>query len=286
VKNFSAFAIFSGSLALAAIPLAAQDAPPAKPAAVAPITDAERPGVQQAVDLGWLVYSYDQAAWHGTDAMLEDVPDARTRGIAGWIVNDIADGWETVFFRPARDGGYEAVWAGVYDGRKVIRRTTYKAGDRAMTPDEAALVKATELARGQKVDRCSAKPFNTVVMPTGRGDGSLYAYLLTPQETTDAVPLGGHHRFEIVDGNVVSQRPFTRSCIALPLKQDGKRPNSLFITHLLDQTPTEIHVFSVYAAELPMFVSTGADRIWAVELSKGRPQIRPVRALSDQSGSP
>lgn len=277
MNRFKAFAIFLSGCLMAAAPLAAQDPPPAKAApAAAPITDAERPGVQQAVNLGWLVYSYDQAAWHGTDAMLEDVPDARTRGIAGWIVNDIEDGWETVFFRPA-GSGYEAVWAGVYDGRKVIRRTTYAAGQRQLGPGEVALVEASMLARGQNVDRCSSQPFNTVVIPTGKPDGGLYAYLLVPQETTKAVPLGGHHRFEIVDGKIAGQRQFTKSCITLALEQDGKRPVSLFITHLLDQTPTEIHVFSVYAAELPMFVSTGKDRIWAVEISNGKPHIRVVK---------
>lgn len=276
MNRFKAFAIFLSGGMLAAAPLAAQEPPPSKPAPAAPITDAERPGVQQAVDLGWLVYSYDQAAWHGTDAMLEDVPDARTRGIAGWIVNDIKDGWETVFFRPA-GSGYEAVWAGVYDGRKVIRRTTYAAGERKFGPGEVALVEASLLVRGKTVDRCSAKPFNTVVIPTGKPDGGLYAYLLVPQETTQAVPLGGHYRFEIVDGKIAGQRQFTKSCITLPLEQDGKRPNSLFITHLLDQTPTEIHVFSVFAAELPMFVSTGQDRIWAVEIANGKPHIRVVK---------
>lgn len=276
MNKFKAFAIFLSACLSAAAPLAAQELPPAKADAAAPITDAERPGVQQAVNLGWLVYSYDQAAWHGTDAMLEDVPDARTRGIAGWIVNDIEDGWETVFFRPA-GSGYEAVWASVYDGRKVIRRTTYAAGERQFVPSEVALVEASLLVRGQKVDRCSAKPFNTVVIPTGKPDGGLYAYLLVPQETTNVVPLGGHYRFEIVDGKIAGQRQFTKSCIALPLEQDGKRPNSLFITHLLDQTPTEIHVFSVFAAELPMFVGTGQDRIWAVEIANGKPHIRVIR---------
>lgn len=276
MKGFSAFAIFAGSTMLAAAPLCAQEPLAAKPPAATPITDAERPGVKQAVDLGWLVYSYDQAAWHGTDAMLEDVADARTRGIAGWIVNDISDGWETLFFRPV-GSGYEAVWAGVYDGRNVIRRTTYKAGERPLRQAEVAMVEASLLVRGQTVERCSAKPFNTVVIPTGKPDGGLYAYLLAPQETTKAVPLGGHYRFEIVDGKIAGQRQFTKSCITLPLEQDGKRPTSLFITHLLDPTPTEIHVFSVFASELPMFVSTDQERIWAVEVEKGKPHIRVVK---------
>lgn len=282
MKSFSAFARFIGSLslapvALAGMPLAAQDVSTSVPAPQ--MTAAEDAAVQQAVDLGWQVYSYDQAAWHGTDAMLEDVADARTRGIAGWIVKDVADGWETVFYRPSKAGGYEAVWAGVYDGRKVMRRTTFKAGERALAPAEIALAEATELARTQQAERCSASPFNTVVLPTGKPDGGLYAYLLTPQEKTGEIPFGGHHRFEIVGGKVKERRGFTKSCLTIPVANEkGKRPEALTVTHLLDATPTEIHVFSVYAAGLPVYVLTsGNNRVWSAEVSGGKPRIRLIR---------
>ena len=272
MTRFSTFALLAGGFALAAAPLAAEETAPK-------MTAAEEAGVQQAVDLGWRVHAYDQAAWHGTDAMLKDVPDARTRGIAGWIVNDVAEGWETVFYRPAKDGGHEAVWAGVYDGRKVIRRTTYAAGERALAAGEAALVEATQLARAQKAERCAASPFNTVVFPTGKPDGGFYAYLLTPQEKTGEIPFGGHHRFEIVGGKVKERRGFTKSCLTIPLANDkGKRPEALTVTHLLDPTPTEIHVFSVYAAGLPVYVLTsGNNRVWSAELSGGKPLIRLIR---------
>jgi len=277
VNSFKALAILVGGYAMAAAPLAAQEA--AAPAPAPQMTEAEAAAVQQSVDLGWKVYSYDQAAWHGTDAMLEDVPDARTRGIAGWIVNDVADGWETVFYRRVKDGGHEAVWAGVYDGRKVIRRTTYAAGERMLVAGEAALVEATELARAQKAERCAASPFNTVVLPSGKPDGGFYAYLLTPQEKTGEIPFGVHHRFEIVGGEMKERRGFTKSCLTIPLANDkGKRPEALTVTHLLDATPTEIHVFSVYAAGLPVYVLTsGNNRVWSAEVSGGRPRIRLIR---------
>lgn len=211
--------------------------------------------------------------------MLEDLPDARERGVAGWIVNDFDEAWETVFFRPVGDG-FEAVWAGLYDGSKVTRRTAYAPGERSLTAKEVALVQANLLLRKERVERCSAKPFNTVVIPTGKPDDGLYAYLLVPQETFETVPLGGHYRYEIVDGNFTSNRKFTISCLALRTdEQDGgKRPVSLDVTHLLDDTPTEIHVFSVFAAKLPIYVSTTSnDRMWAVEVSNGKPSIRIIR---------
>lgn len=279
MKSFSAFAFVAGSFALAAVPIAAQETTAPAPAPAPEMSTADEAGVQQAVDLGWKVYAYDQAAWHGTDAMLADVPDARTRGIAGWIVNDTGDGRETVFFRPAKDGGHEAVWAGVYDGRKVIRRTTYAPGERVLVAAELALVQATELARAQKAERCAASPFNTVVFPTGKPDGGFYAYLLTPQEKAGEIPFGGHHRFEIVGGTVKERRGFTKSCLTIPLANDkGKTPEALTVTHLLDATPTEIHVFSVYAAGVPVYVLTaGNNRVWSTEIFGGKPRIRLIR---------
>ncbi len=272
---FKALAILVCGYAMAAAPLAAQEAVAPAPE----MTAAEVAGVQQAVDLGWLVYSYDQAAWHGTDAMLEDLPNARKLGVAGWIVNDIEDGWETVFYRPVKDGGFEAVWAGVYDGRKVIRRTAYATGERTLTAGEVALVQANELARRQKADRCTTGAFNTVVFPSGKPDGGIYAYLLTPQVANGEVPFGGHHRFEIVDGKIKDRRSFAKSCLVMSVAApDGGRPQALTITHLLDPVPTEIHVFSVWAAGVPVYVlTTGNNRVWAAEVSGGKPRIRLIK---------
>ena len=279
MNRIRAFAILAGSVMLAGAPLAAQTPVVPRIEDGPQMTAAEAEGVQQAIDLGARVYAHDQAAWHGTDAMLAAVPDARERGVAGWIVNEAADGLEVVFFRPA-GGGYEAVWAGVYDGRKVIRSATYAAGERVLAEAEIALVKASLLLRKQKVERCSSQPFNTVILPTGKPDGGLYAYLLTPQEALDKVPFGGHHRFEIVGGKIKGSRKFTNSCLTMQTgaNKDGNRPAALMISHVLDSTPTEIHVFSAYAARLAVFVSTTANgRVWSVEVSGGEPRIRILR---------
>ena len=37
------------------------------------------------------------------------------------------------------------------------------------------------------------------------------------------------------------------------------------ITHLLDPSPTEIHVFISLQARKPLYVSTGRDSVWCVD---------------------
>ncbi len=280
MNRLKGLAILAGGVMLASTaPLAAQSREATQAKGAAPISAAEQAGVQQAVELGARLYAYDQAAWHGTDAMLEDMPDARKRGVAGWIVNALDEGLETVFFRPV-DGGFEAAWAGVYDGRKIIRRTTYAPGERALVPDEVAMVEANLLLRRQRPERCSATPYNSVIFPTGKPDGGLYAYLLTPQEKTGEIPFGGHHRFEIVGGKIKDRRKFTNSCLTLPTEAVGKdkRPVGLTVTHALDTTPTELHVFSAYAAKTSVYVMTMENqRLWAVEVPDGKPRIRTIR---------
>lgn len=279
MNRFKAFAILAAGLALAAPPLAAQDAAAPKPAPT--LTAAEEAAVQQALDLGYKLHAYDQAAWHGTDAALEDLSEADKRGIGGWIVNEVDDGWETVFFRPVAGGGFEAAWSGIYDGETVTRRKTYAAGERPLTASEVTQVEAVALMRQQKVERCAASRFNTVVFPTGKPDGGFYAYLLTPQEKTGAIPFGGHHRFEIVNGAIKDRRSFTQSCLTMTTAmEEGKdgRAESLMVTHLLDPVPTEIHVFSVYAAKMPVYVLTQSnERVWVAEVSGGQPRIRVIR---------
>jgi hypothetical protein len=61
----------------------------------------------------------------------------------------------------------------------------------------------------------------------------------------------------------------------MPIEQKAE---ALVVSHLLDPTPTEIHVFSVFAAKKPIYVITVTnDRIWAAEISGGQARIRLVK---------
>ena len=258
--------------AVVALPLAAQDAP----------TQEEQAAISLALKRGEALYRYDQAAWHGTDAMLKAVKDPRKAGVAGWIVNEVEGGHEVVFYRPAQDS-FEAVWSGVYDGKKVRQKTEYAAGQRILTDMEVRMIGARGLPSGAEMQRCSAKPFNSVVMPTGKGDGSLFVYYLVPQEKMEVVPFGGHYRYEVKDGKVVDSRKFTNSCIALSNRgPDGSKPVATAISHALDKTPTEIHVFSMYALRIPVAViMTQTDKTWMIENSDNGPVMKII-ALSSK----
>lgn len=256
-----------GALALGfAAPIAAQEN-----------SEEERAAIAQALQLGEAIYRYDQAAWHTTDAMVESLERPKLELIRGWVINEVDGGLEAVFFRPTQSG-YEAVWSGVYTGSKVKSQTAYDPAERPLTSEEAAKAEANNIPRNEKMQRCSQQRFNTVVFPTGKSDSSLYVYYLVPQPTIDSFAFGGHYRYEIRDGEIVDSRPFTNSCLTLSTAaNEGDELSSLGISHSLDPTPTEIHVFTMFAARKPVFVITADNEtIWQITAPGGVAQIEPV----------
>lgn len=270
-------------IALIAAALVAFTAPGmacAEPKVQVHATDAEVQQIKASLTLGEALYNYDQAAWHTTDTMLADLPDPASTGLRGWVVTPADNGWLVTYWKPDGDG-FSGVYSAVWTGKDVIERKLLEGADTNLTDGQVELIRAGRATDPATLERCIAKPFNTVIMPSGKADGSIYVYYLTPQTSLDSVPLGGHFRFEVLGGKVVGERRFAKSCISLPIKHDvdGKgKLASLVITHLLDPVPTDVHVFSTYATKLPLFVMTMPNKsLWVVEISNGSPRIRLLK---------
>lgn len=269
----SKFATILGALLLFSAPsLQARDADPSQISAI------EAAQLESALNRGDMLYRYDQAAWHTTDAMLEEIPDPGNFGVRGWVVTPVDGGLQVTYWK-ASESGFEGVFSAVYDGANVIERRILSGDDAKLSKGQLELVRASGVADPSKLERCSQSPFNTVVMPSGKDSGSHYVYFLTPQTTLKELPLGGHYRFEVLADRVVSERKFTNGCIGLQLGDDGsnKKPVALAISHSLDTIPTEIHAFSVFAAGMPIYVIIAEpERTWSVEISSGVPRARLV----------
>ena len=244
----------------------------ATPAAAAPaptVSEAETAALEKAVSRGRLIYAYDQAAWHGTDDLREKVPDFATK-VGGWIVDGPADAAEIVFFdRDQADP--KAVYIAKFENQRLVSsRVLGSADDRSLSAARKAMIAARHAAvqefAGSEATLCKEQPPNTVVLPpTAAGEPTL-VYLLTPQTDLETIPLGGHYRVTVTpDGRAEEVRPFSKSCIDLPLLQNGETLLALAITHLLDPVPTEIHVFSSLAAKLPLYVGTSNGKLWEVD---------------------
>ena len=248
-----------------------------KPAAepVAPMTAAEESGVQLALDRAQLLHAYDQAAWHTTDTLVGDLPEAALATIRGWVVTPEGADFRVTYYSGDPGTEHRPVYSAVWTGGSTVRdRRTHESGD-LLSAEEARLAAASDAVPEEGPMRCANRRFNRVVLPRADADGADLVYLLTPQTEAASIPLGGHHRAEVKDGKLLAQRPFSNSCVDMPVAGETA---AFVVTHLLDPTPTEVHFFSVFAAKKPIYViTTMNDRTWVGEISEGRARVRLIR---------
>ena len=137
-------------------------------------------------------------------------------------------------------------------------------------------------ALNREKDRC-AEQYNSVVLPIRNGDEPLLlVYLLAATAEPDVVVAGGHLRYAISpDGaKIEGQRTFTKSCMVMSTKDapDRKQVEAMMLTHLLDPTPTEIHVFLSRTYERPFFIATSENNL----LLEGRRQGHRARGYREK----
>lgn len=227
-------------------------------------TETESERIAWTLERGRLLFEIDRAAWVGTDDMLERMPDPANSGMRGYIVERDGPGFAVTFYG-APPAAPLAFYRGIVRDGRVVSREIFPADARPpLTGVQARLAAARDMAAGLGRRPCVDRPFNTAVIPPDTPAGPVDLYLLTPQVRNDEFPLGGHFRFTIAaDGTVEASRPFTNACLNMRVPP-GERTQALFVTHLLDPVPTEIHVFSAMTSGFAIGVATGADSLWWV----------------------
>ncbi|MDR2858569.1 MAG: hypothetical protein LBV50_12100 [Novosphingobium sp.] len=257
------------ALVLAAMPVAAAWAAP---------TAQELAAVSEAEQRGAEMFAYDQAAWHATDRFQEDIGRRGTsidalqaQGLGGYIVEPDAGGVLLTTFYGQRDGRRFAIARYTVNGSTVMAGGFVEAdGDRGLSLLAGRMIDAREKAMAARREPnhglCSQSPANSLVLPP-RPDGTLSVYILTSTVTADVYPAGGHYRFDFdAGGKLVGERRFMNSCFDIDSRmKDGKRPAGVFVTHLLDPQPTEIHAFVSRNIPVKLSVATvGNNAIWDV----------------------
>jgi hypothetical protein len=219
-----------------------------------------------------LLYAYDRAAWVTTDALRAAVPKDRLTQVRGWVVEPREGGTLEATYFGLNGAVPYAVFVGTVSNGAVAAQRLVPAD--APEPLDAAGVRmaaALLAARSTQHRPCTPAPFNTVILPPGE-DGRIQVYLLSAQTETAVIPMGGHFRLTYdADGRLVGDRPFTRACLNMPApgsdpaQPKGAEPAALYLTHLLDPAPTEIHAFLSLTTRLPIFVGTQPNSVWRVD---------------------
>jgi len=230
-------------------------------------TAEERTRLDWALERGRLLFEIDRAAWVTTDDLRERVRDPGLGGVRGWTVERDGSGYRVIFYTGDGDGRVAFYRARVENNRVVAAQVLPEGARPPLTSVQRRLADARSLLERVQIRACARSGINVAVIPPATDDSPMDVYFLTPQTEAGSFPAGGHNRVTVSPtGEVLSQRAFTNSCLALSDRPQGAgegRPVSLVITHLLDPIPTEIHVFLAIWMDLPIVVSAG-DRVWEV----------------------
>lgn len=261
--------IYAALIALAAL---AGAAPAARPSA----EDSVR--IDAAASRGRLLFELDRAAWVTTDDMIRRFQGRKDMPIKGWVIEHAASGggYAVTYFGDG-PAGPVAWYAGAVRDGKVLAGQVFAEGARPLlTPAQLRLKEAADVARAFTGYRpCTPTRFNLAIVPPRSGSEPIEAYLLSAQVESNVYPVGGHYRLRIDGGKVVSHRRFMNSCMNVDTRIKPKQGEAaaLFLNHILDPVPTEIHVFVSMWMRKPLFVMAN-QRVWAVE----GPRIRGAQS--------
>lgn len=240
------------------LPALAQDAPP----------EIRQFDIATIEKLGHEIYLQDQAAWHGTDALLALHPPAelQQQKVRGWIVEETPDGQRVRFIRDGADG-LEAAYDIDDAGRKP---RVSEPRDRSLSEAEQAQFRARTAISSHIARPCSPH-YNTVILPDPQGDGWL-VWALASSTTPKTWFIGGNYRFTVSkDGNTILRTDaLSLSCLTMSDAQakasapQGTKAVAQFSTQLVSPIPVETAVFVNLESGLPMFVGTPDRSIWEI----------------------
>lgn len=224
----------------------------------------EKQRIASVLARGNLLFDYDQAAWHTTDVMVEKTPRGRLGEIKGWLVEPAGEGLSVLYYGYSGDTPYGVFRAG-WRGGKVVDPVLIAADapDRGLTTVEVRMAQARKAAADSKPAACVRSPFNAVIVPPASDTAPVEVYLLTPQVEAGKYPFGLHYLVTVgTDGQVVSTRPFMKSCMIQSLPDNAV---ASMVSHLLDPMPTEIHVWLARWTGKPVYVMVAEpNQLWEV----------------------
>lgn len=201
---------------------------------------------------GKLLYEYDQAAWHATDAVIATNPPKDLLG--RYIARKTEAGWVVVFGRlnETRDAFLIAVIA-TQGGS--LRQFTVKQMEQpqADTSFYLSAARAIDTVR-PGFQGAAGRTYNASVIPAA--NGQFYVYLEPGQTDADGdyFPLGADVRFLVsADGkSVIETRQMHKSLIPKAQIPPDAKVESGYHTHVLSEIPEDSDVFVVLSRRPPI----------------------------------
>jgi hypothetical protein len=205
---------------------------------------------------GRLLYEYDQAAWHGSDAAMALHPPKEDVG--RYIARKTDAGWEVAFghLNESRDAFLIAV---VATQAKSLQEFTAKKLDAPRGDTGFYLAAAKGIEMCLKDFQGVKQPYNIAVLPAE--SSQLYVYLV-PAQTEDGVyPLGADERYLVSadGGTIVDKRRLHKGMISNrgPIPPGATQAGGTH-SHVLSDLPEDTDVLYVLTRKpsMPEFIGT------------------------------
>jgi hypothetical protein len=193
---------------------------------------------------GRLLYEYDQATWHASDAVMATHPPKEE--IGRYIARKSDAGWEVAFGRLSenRDAFLVAVLA---TQGKSLQDFSVKKFDAPQRETGYYLAAALGIESALKVFQGASVPYNVAVLPAAANQ--LYVYLVPAQTESGVYLLGADARYLVSpDGAIVEKRQLHKGIIP----NRGPIPPGTTLaggthSHILSNVPEDTDVFYVLA---------------------------------------
>jgi hypothetical protein len=177
----------------------------------------------------------------------------------GWAVDVTARGYEVIFLGDQLDLELATVTFAA-DGAPIVEASRGATSQRIRAMAAAAATLAALPGPSLRAV--------VIVPPTPGSFGSpLDGYLLRLGDTPEEIPLGPHSRFTLSpDGRDVTARtPLAVSDLVLPSRH-ANDVGDVTVTHLLGDTPSEVHVYLGLRHGITInVITTSNDEHWSVE---------------------
>lgn len=208
---------------------------------------------------GYLIWIKDSLAWTATDKVREELDLNTIQNPKGWLVHLDPEGNHKVSFYRTDGDEQLLVFADVfYDDSFEISGFNINPS-RVVSEKEKTMLAALSNAGASITEVCSEN-LNTVVL---EDDDGWNVFFLTPPSNPDIIPMGGAQRVLVSqDGQTILEKEaYSKSC--LHLQPQGANVEALMISHIVDEIPSPIHVFTSLSYDYPLYVATSLG-LWKV----------------------
>lgn len=203
---------------------------------------------------GRLLYEYDQAAWHASDA----VQMANPKNAEGqrYIAKKENGKWTVVFGKLNEDRSrfgisYEA------DEQATLRQFLVRQESAERQDEGFFLYAARAIEIAMKDLGAVSRPYNVAALPVP--PDQLYVYLYPAQTKALVYPLGGDVRYLVsADGTKILEKRQMHKTIIDAAPKARKKAVAGYHTHVLSELPEDTDVFHVLTQDppVPEFVAT------------------------------